>query len=566
MVEQRLYDVLAAAFAAEGVDTHFTLLGDGNMHWATVLAERHGVRTIHARHEHCACEMASAYAHVTGRVGVASVTHGPGVTQIMTALTTAARGDIPLIVFVSEAPTTAAWTIQQIDQAPLVRACGVEYIQIQSANHALDRVREAFCVVQYERRPVVLGVSDNLQRARIHNVPRYVPSSTFIPRNPPCPPDDESVRGVAELIAAAERPIILAGRGVMLADAKAEVLELAERSGALLATTLPARGLFDGHAFSIGIGGGWSSDVVTELFADADFVIAIGASLTGFTTHSGRLYPKAQVIQIDANPRAVRHNRAVAHFHLRADARLGVAAINKSLERSTAGKTGSKIGYRTPETTSRLKTAVSIPDKLPDGTIDPRRAVQEINRVVPKDWFLIGGSGHCAYFTATNTQGRPPELYASIRHFGAIGSGLSHAIGVAVARNDRKVLLIDGDGSLIMHVQELETIARHNIQMLIVALNDGAFGSEVHKLRIDGISDRQVRFGRPDFASIAQGFSLRGARIADLNEIESRFQDHMQGTQAEIWDVPISGDVLSTPFEREAREKQHSSLKHRHRE
>ena len=262
----------------------------------------------------------------------------------------------------------------------------------------------------------------------------------------------------------------------------------------------------------------------------------------------------------------MRHNRAVAHFHLRADARLGVAAINKSLERSTAGKTGSKIGYRTPETTSRLKTAVSIPDKTPDGTIDPRRAVQEINRIVPKDWFLVGGSGHCAYFTATNTQGRPPELYASIRHFGAIGSGLSHAIGVAVARNDRKVLLIDGDGSLIMHVQELETIARHNIQMLIVALNDGAFGSEVHKLRIDGISDRQVRFGRPDFASIAQGFSLRGARIADLNEIESRFQDHMQGTQAEIWDVPISGDVLSTPFEREAREKQHSSLKHRHRE
>src|SRR4029079_2073541 len=98
----------------------------------------------------------------------------------------------------------------------------------------LDRVREAFCVAQYERRPVVLGVSDDLQRVRVHNIPRYVPSSTFIPRNAPCPPDDESVRAIAELIAAAERPIILAGRGVMLADAKAEVLEFAERSGALL--------------------------------------------------------------------------------------------------------------------------------------------------------------------------------------------------------------------------------------------------------------------------------------------------------------------------------------------
>ena len=152
-------------------------------------------------------------------------------------------------------------------------------------------------------------------------------------------------------------------------------------------------------------------------------------------------------------------------------------------------------------------------------------------------------------------------MYASIRHFGAIGSGLSHAIGVAVARNDRKVLLIDGDGSLIMHIQELETIARHGIQMLIVVLNDGAYGSEVHKLRMDQVSDRLVRFGRPDFASIAQGFSLRAARIADLKEIKSRFQEHLRGTQAEIWDIPISGDVLSTPFEREARDKQHSPVK-----
>jgi acetolactate synthase I/II/III large subunit len=97
--------------------------------------------------------------------------------------------------------------------------------------------------------------------------------------------------------------------------------------------------------------------------------------------------------------------------------------------------------------------------------------------------------------------------------------------------------------------------------MLIIALNDGAYGSEVHKLRMDGVSDRQVRFGRPAFASMAAGFSLRGVRITDLKEIESRFQNHLRGTQAEIWDIPISGDVLSAPFEREAREKQHSRLK-----
>ena len=431
MTGYRLYDLLADAFAAEGIDTHFTLLGDGNMHWAIALAERHGVRTIHARHEHCACEMASAFAQVTGRVGVASVTHGPGLTQTMTALTTAARGSIPLVLFAGEAPTTAAWTIQDIDQAPFARACGAEYIRIQSVNHALDRVREAFCVAQYERRPVVLGVSDDLQRTLVPQASDYMPSSAFVPRLSPCTPDPESAVTIANIIAAAERPIILAGRGVMEAGAKADVVELAERSGSLLATTLPVRGLFDGDPYAIGIGGGWSSDLATELFAQSDLVIAIGASLSGFTTHFGRLYPKARVVQIDANPRAVRHNRVVAHHHLRADARLGVAAINKLLAQSTT----SKAGYRTKAVADRIK-APAVDERTAGrcGTIDPRRAVREVNRVVPKDWFLVGGSGHCAYFTATNTQDRPPELYASIRHFGAIGSGLSHAIGIAVAR------------------------------------------------------------------------------------------------------------------------------------
>ena len=338
----------------------------------------------------------------------------------------------------------------------------------------------------------------------------------------------------------------------MESGAKADVLELAERSGALLSTTLPARGLFEDNPYAIGIGGGWSSDLATELFAESDLVIAIGASLSGFTTHFGRLYPKARVVQIDANPRAVRHNRVVAHHHLRCDARLGVAAINKILAQVTTSK---KTGYRTQAVADRIKAPAADSEPQPEeGTIDPRRAVREVNRVVPKDWFLVGGSGHCAYFTATNTQDRPPELYASIRHFGAIGSGLSHAIGIAVARKSRKILLIDGDGSLMMHIQELETIARHGLQMLIVALNDGAYGSEVHKLRADGISDREVQFGRPNFAKIARGFDLRGATISDLGQIESLFQDHLTGTQAEIWDIPISGNVLSTPFRREARQ------------
>jgi len=113
-----IYEMLARAFAGEGVDTLFSLMGDGNMHWATAMAKLDGMRVFHARHEHCACAMAMGYHSATGKVGVATVTCGPGVTQIMTALTTAARAGVPLVVFAGESPINARWYNQALDQAP----------------------------------------------------------------------------------------------------------------------------------------------------------------------------------------------------------------------------------------------------------------------------------------------------------------------------------------------------------------------------------------------------------------------------------------------------------------
>jgi acetolactate synthase I/II/III large subunit len=548
MTNRHLHDVLAEAFVAEGVDTHFTLLGDANMHWATIMAEQHNVRTVHARHEHCACAMASAYAHVTGRVGVASVTHGPGFTQTMTALATAARGRIPLMVFAGETPTRAVWTLQHIDQAPLALASGAEYIPIRSVQHALDRVREAFAIARSRQKPVVLGVPTDLQRAPYADAPDYVPSASIMPQAEQITPDTRSIETIAQMIARAQRPVIVAGRGAVMADARMPLQELAERSGALLSTTLPARCFFDGAPYSLGIAGGWSSDAAFKLFNACDLVIAVGASLNGHTANAGRLYPNAKVVQIDRNPEPIRDGRVVAHYHMRADAKAAVEALNRRLSQDGAARTG----YRTAEVRRTIEqSADTVAYPIEPGVFDPRDVVQAIDRVIPKDWFVVGGSGHCAYFAATNMRARPPELFASIRDFGAIGSNVAHAIGIAVARNDRRILLLDGDGSLLMHIQELETIRRHGLAMLIVALNDGAYGSEVHKLRADGFSARQVQFGRSDFAAMARGFGLRGQSVTDLAALERLFDEHMKGELAEVWDVPISGEVLSTSFRRE---------------
>ena len=138
MSKLQVTDMLARAFAAEGVDTLFTLMGDANMYWSVAMAKLPGMKVVHARHEHCAVAMADGYARATGKVGVASTTCGPGFTQIMTALTISARSNTPLVVFAGDSPLAASWYIQQIDMAPLDRVLA----ETGRAGESNDRLRD----------------------------------------------------------------------------------------------------------------------------------------------------------------------------------------------------------------------------------------------------------------------------------------------------------------------------------------------------------------------------------------------------------------------------------------
>lgn len=155
-------DMLARAFAQEEVGTCFALLGDANMIWAARLAEA-GVRMIYVRHEHCAAAAAMAWARKTGGIGLATVTCGPGLTQLMTALPAAVRARLPMVVIAGEAPVKAAWYNQAIPQAPFVAATGAAYHSLLWPARMPEAVRDAFLQARRERRPVVLGMPFDLQ-------------------------------------------------------------------------------------------------------------------------------------------------------------------------------------------------------------------------------------------------------------------------------------------------------------------------------------------------------------------------------------------------------------------
>lgn len=537
-----IYEALAEAFAAEGVDTHFTLMGDGNMHWVAAMQKLDGMSTYSARHEHCAAAMAMGYHLATGKVGVASVTCGPGFTQIMTALTTAARGRIPLVVFAGEAPINAKWYNQAVEQPPFAAASGAHYIAAHSPRRMYQYVREAFYVAKHERKPVVLGVPYDLQKEPLPNIGAYQPSAAVMPRVEPIPPHPRQVDALVEMLLRAKCPIVLAGRGALMSAAAKEIEEVADRAGALLATTLLARGMFDHNPFSLGVAGGFARDIAREMGAKCDLVVAFGTSLNYYTLDNGGMFPHADIVQIDVEPAGLSFGVKSGDLHLQADARLAAVAI---LDKLPAGK-GTAGNVRSAELARRIKEAPAdaAEFKVDPGTLDPRRVIDELDRILPKDFDSVSGSGHQSYFHSV-MRGRKPENYHAIRAFGAIGSGISYAIGVAAARRNGRVVLFEGDGSFLMHIQELEMVARHRLKLLFCIFNDGAYGAEIHKLRADGVDDSGSMFGYTDFAAIAQGFGLRGANVTEVAQLRSLFDAYEAQDKAEVWNIHVSDKVIA---------------------
>ena len=194
------------------------------------------------------------------------------------------------------------------------------------------------------------------------------------------------------------------------------------------------------------------------------------------------------VLHIDIAPRAISQGRKAANHHLCCDAKIAVETLCKILPQRELNDQSywrsNSIAAEIRDTPADNTEFAVEPDLL-----DPRDVVKTLDDLIPSSWYTVNSSGHCSCFFAQMKK-RPADRFLTIREFGAIGNGLSFAMGVAAAKPEERVVLFDGDGSLLMHIQELETIIRHNMNIMIVVMNDGAYGSEVHKLRAEGLPEQ----------------------------------------------------------------------------
>ena len=508
-------DTVGAALATAGVEVAFGVLGSGNLVATNALCA--GGATFHAaRHENGAVGMADGWGRVTGRVAVCSVHQGPGLTNLTTGLAEAAKASTPLLVLAADTPAAARRSNFRIDQHGLVRAVGAVPERVHSARSAAADAVHALRRAQVERSPVVLMAPIDLLAAPA-DPGAAAPAAAPVPAAPA--PDAGAVADAAALLRRARRPVIVAGRGAVLADAGDALETLGARTGALLATSAMANGLFAGRPYALGISGGFASPLAAELLPQADLVLAVGATLNHWTTRHGALIGDgARVVAVDVDPAALGAN-VPCDVALAGDARATAAALDAAL----AADGWSQAGWRTPEQAAAIAARRWHDEPFVDaGTaehIDPRAFSIALDAALPADRTVAVDSGHFLGWPAMFLPVPDARSWVFANGFQAVGLGLGCAIGAAVARPDRVTVAALGDGGAFMALEELETAVRLRLRLLVAVYDDAAYGAEVHHFRPMGHDVSRAQFADADLAAVARAVGARGVTVRHVDDL-----------------------------------------------
>lgn len=507
----RVAEALGRAVAELGVDVCFGLVGSGNFHLVNAM-QANGVRFVAARHETGAVTMADAYARASGRLSVCTVHQGPGVTNAITGLTEAAKSRTPLLFLAAE--STAPLSNFFIDQEGLAKAAGAIHSRLTGGAAAVEELAEAAATAVSQRRTVFVSLPLEVQAAECQ--PPAGVAEPLAPgvRQPPA----EDVRELARMLAAAESPLLLAGRGAVLADAREPLERLADQTGALLATSAVAYGLFAGNPWYLGISGGFASPLAAELIEASDLIVAFGASLNMWTTRRGHLIrPAAKVAQVDLDETAL-------GAHERADKTVVGDAAATARAVSTALGSHHSQGRRTDALAERIRHGgwrhQPFDDVSGDGRIDPRALSIALHGLLPAERVLVVDSGHFMGWAPMYMDVPDGRSFVFTQSFMSIGLGLATGIGAAVARPDRLTVIALGDGGALMALPELETVGRVHPDALVVVYNDAAYAAEVHHFEPEHAAMDAVRFPETDFAALASAVGLEAATVRSIADLE----------------------------------------------
>ncbi len=574
-----LTEALAAALTRYA-DHAFGLMGNGNAHLIDALTKR-GMPFSEVRHEVATVASADAFTRVSGKLAIATSTYGAGFTNTLTALAEAAQARTPLLLVVGDAPSTGPrpWDIdQELAAAALgvrtyvVGVDDVDYVVDRAVKAALRRRSPVVIAIPYDQvtaavpEPVDQGIDLNDPSTMRDLAAATLPSAGARSHRAAAPasyrPATEAtsteLTTAVQTLVSAERPVVLAGRGAWISGAAPQLATIADQLGALTASTALGRGIFAKQEFDLGITGGFGQEAAMQVFAGADAVLVVGASLNQFTMRFGELFGEGtKVVRVDidqvAPPKTVHH---IDYQVLRGDAvdvltslSDGIAAAQDAPGTWREQVAGLEPGgsLRALDEGSRAESGLCA-----DGRLDPRAVAARLAEMLPEDRHVTSDGGHFIGWANMFWPVASPDRMIMVgTAFQSIGLGFSTVAGVAAAAPESTVVLSTGDGGGLMAIADLETTIRTTKSCVVVVWNDGSYGAEVHLYGVMGLDEAPMRIPDVNFAGVAAALGATGVSVrslADLDALDAWREAGAQGTI--LLDCRISNSVVA-PYQRE---------------
>jgi acetolactate synthase-1/2/3 large subunit len=527
---------------AHGVEILFGLCGDTSLPFYDALARLpHGMRHVLTRDERSAAYMADGYARVSGKVGVCEGPSGGGATYILPGLAEANESSVPVLCINSDISVSARgrYTLTELDQGALMRP-------VTKWNAVLDRPQDIPRVFRAAFRQMTTGrpgaahialpfdvQNGPVDRADIWgdaSLGRY-PAERFAP-------DPSFVERAAKLLRDAAHPVFLCGGGVVIAGAEPDLIELAERLSAPVATTISGKGSIDEqHPLAVGVVGSNGGTPETRAIVDqADLVVFIGCRAGSVTTERWR-HPapgKTKVIHLDVDPALLGANYRV-DVPLVGDAKLGLAALNQTLAQVRRPLDAPAVQKAKQQKFAGFSALALSNDK----PIKPERIVAELSQALDPDAILVADAGTpCPYFSAYYQVRGTGRRFFSNRAHGALGYSMAAAIGAHFARPLVKCVSVMGDGSFGFTCGELETAVRYRLPITFIVISNGTYGWIKAGQKV-GYGRRYfaVDFDTTDHAAVAAAFGVKSWRITEPNDLRKVVSEALAQSEPSLVDI-----------------------------
>ncbi len=514
--------IICESLIAEGVDVMFGFPGGVLLPFYDTLPQYPQIRHILVRHEQGAAHAADGYARATGKVGVCMATSGPGATNLVTGIANAYLDSVPIVALTGQVSRSLIGkdAFQEIDIAGITLPITKHSYVVMDTASLAKTIKEAFYVARSGRPgPVLIDIPKDVMTDTAEFA--YPDKVSLAGYKIPTSGHPTQLKSAAKLINEAKRPLILAGRGVIISQASEELKQLAEKSQIPVITTLLGIGSFpENHVLSFGMVGMHGTGYANKAVDSTDLLIAIGTRFSDRVTGKiTNFAPHARIIHIDMDPAEIGKNVRV-DVPIVGDVKAVLQAMNKQIE------TNRHIDW-IAQVDEWRKQHPMLHTGVGSGLL-PQYIISKLYEATKGDAIIVTGVGQHQMWAAQHYIYHSPDTFISSGGLGTMGFGLPAGMGAKVGRPDKAVWVIDGDGSLQMTIQELGTIVQDNIAVKIAVMNNGYLGM-VRQWQDLFYKKNYVAtpLSCPDFVRIAEAYCIAGVQVTRREEVEPAIEQAM---------------------------------------